>query len=158
MTTYPVHDFPKTFLTADIVAWRHHKGQTQILFIKRLKEPYKEKWALPGGFFDIDLDDTIENAAKRELEEETSLKLPLENFKLVGVFSKRNRDPREAIATEPCRIVSAAYKVEVKDGVQTQAHDDAMNVKWFDLNELPALSFDHADIIAKAISFKNKNA
>lgn len=151
MQTYPVHELPKTFLTADIVVWKKTiDDKIEILLIKRLKDPYKERWALPGGFFDVDLDEKIEDAAKRELEEETSLKLPLENFSLISVFSKRNRDPREAIATEPCRIVSVAFKVEVKGPASIKASDDAMDAKWFDFKELPLLAFDHDEIINKA--------
>lgn len=149
--SYPVHTFPRVFVTCDVVAIRALQGRRELLLIERKKDPFKGAWALPGGFFDIDADEVIEDAAARELYEETNLRVPSGELRLLGVFSRRGRDPREAIASEPCRILSVAYTVAVTDAKSLKAKDDASRLQWFDLDQLPALAFDHGEIIGLAI-------
>ena len=89
------------------------------------------------------MDETIEHCAVRELQEETGLKVEEGRLRLIGVYSAPGRDPRG-------RTVTAAYRVDVADGVEATAGDDAAEVRWWPLDELPPLAFDHAEIIAAA--------
>jgi 8-oxo-dGTP diphosphatase len=82
-----------------------------------------------------------------------SLRIESSRLRLVGIFSKRGRDPREHIATEPCRILSAAYVLEVTEPVRFEAKDDASRFAWFRLEDLPALAFDHNQVIVAAKTF-----
>jgi len=144
---YRVDDFPVVFLTADIVVVQSGR----ILLIERKHEPFRGAWALPGGFFDVETDSDIMDAAVRELSEETSLTAARDELEWVGVFSKKNRDPREAIASKPCRIVSTAFLLRTEKALDPCAKDDAKQLRWFDLNALPDLAFDHAEIIDSAL-------
>jgi len=125
-------------LTADCVVVRH---RAEVLLVKRGNEPYKGCWALPGGF--MEMDETIEHCAVRELQEETSLTVNEENLKLIGVYSAPGRDPRG-------RTVTAAYRIDIGDDVKAAAGDDAAEVRWWPLEALPPLAFDHDEIIAAA--------
>lgn len=108
----------------------------KVLLIRRANEPFKNCWAFPGGF--INIDESAENAAKRELYEETGLEI--KELKQIGAYSEPDRDPRERIIT----IAFTGYsdKMEVKGG------DDAKEAKWFAIDNLPLLAFDH-DLILK---------
>ena len=108
----------------------------KILLIKRGKEPFEGKWALPGGF--VDEGETVEAACVREVKEETGLDVHIK--KLVGVFSEPGRDPRGT--------VGVAFICEVTGG-ELKSGDDAKEAKWFSLGELPELAFDHAEIVEK---------
>lgn len=127
------------FLTVDIVLFKKQKLATQLLLIKRKNEPFKDYWALPGGF--VDQDEDIDTAALRELKEETSIEL--NNLKQLGAFGKPKRDPRS-------HVVSIAYFSYVDTTTVAVAQDDAKEAQWFNLDELPNLAFDHADIIKLA--------
>jgi 8-oxo-dGTP diphosphatase len=124
-------------LTADCVV-ANHSGE--VLLVRRANEPYKGCWALPGGF--MEMDETIEQCAVRELKEETGLAVAPAEAALVGVFSAPGRDPRG-------RTVTVAYRVDVDEAAPV-AGDDAAEVRWWPLAALPPLAFDHAEIIAKA--------
>lgn len=131
---------PHMFVTVDIVVTRKYEGEIQILLIQRKNEPFQNYWALPGGF--VDKNEHIEAAAKRELLEETNIQLF--QVKQIGAFGDPNRDPRH-------HTLSVAYYGEVDALAEANAQDDAKSVQWFSLNELPALAFDHNDIIREAI-------
>ena len=112
----------------------------KILLIKRAKDPYRDFWALPGGF--VEYGETAENAVTREAKEETGL--DCEIVSLAGVYSAPDRDPRG-------HIISVAYLMKVKNGIISAA-DDAKDALWFDINELPdRLAFDHSKIIQDAL-------
>ena len=130
----------KIFVTVDNVVLRKNNGVYQILLIKRLNDPYKDFWALPGGF--VDENEDLETAAKRELLEETTIRI----FKVeqIGAYGTPNRDPRS-------HVVSVAYFSEVDLFTEAIAADDAKEVRWFNLNELPPTAFDHGLIINDAI-------
>lgn len=131
---------PHIFVTVDVVVTRRYEGEIQILLIQRKNEPFQNYWALPGGF--VDKNEHIEAAAKRELLEETNIQLF--QVKQIGAFGDPNRDPRH-------HTLSVAYYGEVDALAEAKAQDDAKSVQWFSLNELPALAFDHNDIIREAI-------
>ncbi|SFB29168.1 8-oxo-dGTP diphosphatase [Flavobacterium swingsii] len=128
----------KIFVTVDAVVVKK-TAVNQLLLIKRKNEPYKDCWALPGGF--VDENEDLEVAAKRELEEETQVKI--DSLQQFGVFGKPFRDPRG-------HMISVAYFGEVPENTIAIASDDAKEVAWFPINELPNLAFDHQEIIEKA--------
>jgi 8-oxo-dGTP diphosphatase len=111
----------------------------KVLLIKRKNYPFKGKWALPGGF--VDYGEKTEDTAIREVFEETGLKTKINN--LVGVYSDPNRDPRG-------HTVSVIYLLEICGG-KLKSSDDASDAKFFDLNQLPKLAFDHNKIIKDAL-------
>ncbi|MBR5254642.1 MAG: NUDIX hydrolase [Bacteroidales bacterium] len=132
------YQYPHPALAADCVIFGFDGKQVKILLIQRLNEPYKDRWAFPGGFMNID--ETVEECAKRELEEETGLKnIEVEQF---YIFSDVKRDSRE-------RILSVAHYSLVKLS-QVKANDDAANAKWFSKDEIPPLAFDHEQMLQKA--------
>jgi len=107
----------------------------KILLIKRKNQPFKGMWALPGGF--VEYDEKTEDATVREVLEETGLKTKINH--LAGVYSDPNRDPRG-------HTVSIVYVLNICNG-ELKSGDDACNAKFFDLKNLPDLSFDHKVII-----------
>ena len=132
--------YPRPSLTADIVVLRYRNGHLEILLIERSKEPYEQKWALPGGF--VDENEEPFHAAKRELMEETSVSdLPMIEL---GTFGKKDRDPRGW-------VVSVAFLAFAHPTCEAVAGDDAAMTAWYRLHELPELAFDHADIVASAL-------
>ena len=113
-----------------------------VLLVERGEGPYTGMWALPGGFLDVLNDETIEDCAARELAEETNAKdIYLRQF---HVFSAMHRDPRE-------RVITVAFLALVrKDDRDIKGGSDARRAEWHPLDSLPALAFDHAEIIAMA--------
>ncbi|MBE9487906.1 MAG: NUDIX hydrolase [Bacteroidetes bacterium] len=111
----------------------------QILLIKRKNEPFKGKWALPGGF--VEYGEKTEDAVIREVSEETGLKTKIRT--LAGVYSDPNRDPRG-------HIITIIYVLDIVEG-NVKAGDDASDVKFFDVHQLPALATDHNKIINDVI-------
>jgi 8-oxo-dGTP diphosphatase len=128
----------KTFVTVDAVVIK--ESTDEILLIKRKNEPFKDHWALPGGFLDENED--LEVAARRELMEETQVEVI--SMKQIGAFGKPNRDPRS-------HNISVAYFATVGEEANPIASDDAKEVKWFAISELPQLAFDHGDIIKEGL-------
>ena len=110
----------------------------KILLIRRRKQPFMGKWALPGGF--VEYGEKTEAAVVREFLEETGLKTKIKN--LVGVYSDPGRDPRG-------HVISVVYMLEFCDG-RLKSGDDACDARFFCLDELPELSFDHEKIIKDA--------
>ena len=139
MYNYP---YPKPSVSVDLVIFRKVSKRYQVLLIKRAQEPYSGKYALPGGFANID--ETLEEAAARELKEEANL--VLEELVQVHTFSAVDRDPRD-------RVITTVFsgKVFTKDS-QPTAGSDASHAGWFSLNDLPELAFDHAEIIQFTIN------
>jgi 8-oxo-dGTP diphosphatase len=114
------------------------KGDS-ILLVQRKNEPFQGSWALPGGF--VEYGEKTEDAVVREVLEETGVKTAV--LSLIGVYSDPNRDPRG-------HTVTVAYLIEHLGGA-LHAGDDACNVRFFNVNDLPILAFDHAEIIKDAL-------
>lgn len=131
------YHFPRPALTVDMVVWGYDNKQLYLLLIQRKNEPYKNKWALPGGF--VDEDETAEQAANRELFEETHVEgITLEQLYTVSTL---NRDPRG-------RTVSVIFHAIChRDDVNPSAGDDAGHLDWFPADNLPPLAFDHHDVL-----------
>ncbi|HLU87215.1 MAG TPA: NUDIX hydrolase [Taishania sp.] len=132
---------PSIFVTVDIVLFRFEHGVKQILLIQRMKDPYKDCWALPGGF--VDRGEDLEDAAKRELQEETNIVLL--GLKQLKAYGKPDRDPRG-------HTVSIAFVGELMDDQIAIAQDDAKSLAWFSVDELPQLAFDHDQIVQDALN------
>jgi len=128
-------------VTVDAVILYRKAGILNVLLIKRKNEPFRDQWALPGGF--LEENETMEEGAKRELEEETGLKL--EKLQQVGAFGTPGRDPRG-------RTISIAFVGLIDAEPKVKASDDALDVKWFNMSDLPNLAFDHLKIISEANS------
>jgi 8-oxo-dGTP diphosphatase len=132
------YDWPRPMVTVDAVVFNLSEGKTQVLLVNRGKEPYKGKWAVPGGF--INMDEELEDAVARELAEETGLTgVQLEQMR---TFGKCGRDPRG-------RQISIAFTgIATKGQDKISAGDDAAKAKWFNIKELPTdLAFDHDEMI-----------
>lgn len=118
-----------------------------IVLIRRGKEPFKGRWALPGGF--AEEGETAERCCEREALEETGLKVRAK--RLVGVFSDPERDPRGTIAgAYLCEVVADADGKPGTRNWKPRGGDDAKEAKWFPLEELPELAFDHKKIMEEA--------
>ena len=134
------YEYPHPAVTVDITIFTIRDNQLKLLLIRRALEPYQGKWALPGGF--IQMDEDLETAARRELEEETGLSgVYLEQL---YTFGQPDRDPRERV------ITIAYYALIPSDKLRLQAATDAEAVGWFGMDELPELAFDHKDIVSMA--------
>jgi 8-oxo-dGTP diphosphatase len=126
----------------DCVVFGLDEGDLKVLLVQRDLEPFAGKWALPGGF--VRVEESLEDAARRELAEETGLKdIFLEQL---YTFGTPDRDPRE-------RVVSVAYYalVPLADH-RPQAATDARQAAWFGVDDAPDLAFDHEDILAAALA------
>jgi 8-oxo-dGTP diphosphatase len=134
------YEYPHPAVTTDIVIFTIRDGRLKLLLIRRGAEPFKGKWALPGGF--VGIDESLEDGARRELEEETGVSgVWLEQL---YSFGAPDRDPRE-------RVITVAYYALIpSDRLEIRAATDAEAVGWFAMEELPELAFDHPKIVAMA--------
>ena len=137
------YKYPRPAVTADTVVITR-EAEPQVLLIQRGNEPFKGYWAFPGGF--MNMDETTEQCAVRELEEETGLKV--NEVWQIGAYSKIDRDPRG-------RTITVAYLAVVEAPEAVEGQDDAAKAEWFPLSALPPLAFDHSDIIQDAIALYN---
>ncbi|MEO0043599.1 MAG: hypothetical protein RL329_3047 [Bacteroidota bacterium] len=137
------YEYPRPSLTVDcIIFGLDETGRLKVLLIQRAKNPFKDHWALPGGF--VDMDEDLEAAALRELKEETGVENVF--IEQLFTFGTPERDPRG-------RVVSVAYFALVNLAEhQLGADTDAQDVRWYALDELPDLAFDHAVILETAIN------
>lgn len=127
------YTYPRPAVTVDAILI---SKKNSVLLIERGREPFKGKWALPGGF--IEMDESLEMACQRELEEETGIRVgELKQFK---AFGSVNRDPRS-------RTISVIFYAFTDHEIIASAGDDAANAQWFPLDQLPELAFDHQLIL-----------
>jgi 8-oxo-dGTP diphosphatase len=134
------YQYPRPALTVDAVIFGRSPAGPHVLLIQRARAPYQGAWALPGGF--VELDETLEQAALRELEEETGIRLS--QLTQLRAFDAVKRDPRE-------RVISVAYAAVVDLAAHSPTgNDDAQEARWFGLHALPELAFDHGEILAYA--------
>ena len=139
------YKYPRPAVTADCVVITK-ETEPKVLLIQRGIDPYKGCWAFPGGF--MNMDETTEECAIRELEEETGLKLS--TIHQIGAYSKVDRDPRG-------RTITVAYLAIIDAPVEVAGQDDAAKAEWFPLSDLPHLAFDHYYIMQDAIAlYKTK--
>lgn len=134
------YKYPRPAVTSDCVVITKEKVP-KVLLIQRGSEPFKGAWAFPGGFMEID--ETTEQCAIRELEEETGLVVT--DIHQIGAYSKVDRDPRG-------RTITVAYLSIIDAPAEVRGQDDAAKAQWFPLSELPTLAFDHTDIMEDAIA------
>ncbi len=140
------YEYPRLMLTVDAVVFRLNGEDMEVLLIQRKHNPFAGMWALPGGF--VDMDETVEQAVVRELEEETGLRL--EKLKQLFTFSEIGRDPRG-------RTVSVTFfGITEMDNSTVKGGDDAKDAQWFQLDQLPDLAFDHIKAVNMAISQINQ--
>jgi 8-oxo-dGTP diphosphatase len=135
-------NYPKPSLTVDIVVFSLKDNQLHVLLIKRAHAPFENYWALPGGF--VELSEGLEEAALRELNEETGLSHAY--LEQLYTYGEPTRDPRG-------RVISVAYYALLPQNEIELIHggSDASTAGWFPLNHLPDLAFDHQDIISYAL-------
>jgi 8-oxo-dGTP diphosphatase len=137
------YEYPRPALTVDCVIFgldeSHH---LKVLLIQRKHPPFESAWALPGGF--VNMEEDLETAALRELEEETGVRDVF--IEQLYTFGEPGRDPRG-------RVVSVAYFALVNLSEHpVQAASDARNVQWFAIDKIPKLAFDHSQIMEAAIN------
>jgi 8-oxo-dGTP diphosphatase len=135
------YDYPKPSVSADCVIFGFDRADLSVLLIERGQEPFKGQWSFPGGF--MNMDETTLQCAARELKEETGINgLFLEQL---GAYSTVDRDPRE-------RVITIAYFSLVRTSENKPvAGDDAAKARWFPINGLPSLAFDHDLVLRTAI-------
>ncbi len=133
-----IYKYPRPMVTVDCLLITEINAQMQILLISRKKEPFKDMWALPGGF--VEMNEDLPQAVKRELMEETGIICNnLEQFKTYGT---PGRDPRG-------RCISIVYTAKVEsNSIKIKAGDDATLAQWFSVDSLPQMAFDHALIVS----------
>jgi 8-oxo-dGTP diphosphatase len=134
------YEYPHPAVTTDIVIFTIRQEELKVLLVKRALSPHQGKWALPGGF--VNLDESLEEGARRELEEETGVSgVYLEQL---YTFGQPDRDPRE-------RVITVAYYALIPtDTIEIRAATDAEGVSWFGMKEIPELAFDHREILDMA--------
>lgn len=142
------YEYPHPAVTTDSVVFGFNGTGLSVLLIKRGIEPFIDQWAFPGGF--IRMDESVEDGALRELHEETGIEdIHIEQLQ---AFSAPDRDPRERVIT----IAFTAF-VRQQDYGYIKGGDDAKEAKWFNLDELPTLAFDHKQILEVALErLRNK--
>lgn len=135
------YEYPRPMVCLDALIIKKIKGQIpEILLIKRKKDPYKGTWACPGGF--LELNETLEDGAARELWEETGISgIELTQY---HAFGRLERDTRG-------RNISIAYYGFAEAHHQPHASDDAAEADWFAIDNLPELAFDHDNMIATGL-------
>lgn len=138
------YKYPRPAVTADCVVMTK-EAMPKVLLIERGNDPFKGCWAFPGGFMDVD--ETTEQCAIRELKEETGL--VVEKVLQIGAYSKVDRDPRG-------RTISVAYLAIIDKPVDVTGQDDAAKAQWFPIDVLLPLAFDHEDIMRDAIALYKK--
>lgn len=132
------YKYPHPSVTTDCVIFGFDDAKLRVLLVQRGIKPYKGRWALPGGF--LRMDESAKEGALRELQEETGLEGAY--IRQFHTFTAPERDPRE-------RVITIAYYALVRMQ-EVKGGDDAADARWFALDEVPQLAFDHDQILRKA--------
>ena len=146
LTGYDMSKFPRPSCTATVdVLW-----DNKVLMVRRKGHPYKGFWALPGGFFDVDKDESLEETAQRELDEETGLRVGITQNHQFKTYSARGLDPRG-------RILDTVYfrQLDEKPTVM-MAGDDAAEIEWWHVNRLPRMAFHHRKAVEECLASLEK--
>jgi 8-oxo-dGTP diphosphatase len=135
------YEFPRPAVSVDLVIFTLRQKKLEVLLIERAHAPCQGMWALPGGF--VEMNESLEEAASRELNEETGLEEAY--LEQLYTYGAPNRDPRG-------RIITVAYfaLVSADAPIRSEGGSDAQKAEWHSLDELPELGFDHAEIITYA--------
>lgn len=147
LANYDPTKFPPTAVTVDLALLTIRDGNLAVLLIQRGNHPHKDAWALPGGF--VEPDEDLDDAARRELHEETGLNVVPWHVEQLRTYGAPDRDPR-------MRVVSVAYLAFTPIGTNPAAGSDAAAARWWTVDDLhdsdgPVLAFDHARIVDDAI-------
>ena len=135
------YEYPRPSVTVDCVVFGLDEEDLKVLLIQRGQEPFKGRWALPGGF--VRMEESLEDAARRELAEEAGVRPGL--LEQLYTFGEPGRDPRG-------RVITVAYFALVKlTDHKVQAATDASEAAWFSVWDMPKLAFDHAEVVATAL-------
>jgi 8-oxo-dGTP diphosphatase len=141
---YDASQYERPSVTVDVVIFSILDDQLKVLLIKRNVLPYEGMWAIPGGF--VHMDESLDNAAYRELAEETNVTAEQVYLEQLYTFGEPDRDPRT-------RVITVTYFALVgADKINPRAADDAEDVCWFSVYNLPTLAFDHAQILGYALT------
>lgn len=141
------YDHPRPSVTVDLVVFGLDGEGLKVLLIRRKKDPFAARWAIPGGF--LDLDEPIEVGARRELREEAGVE-PSGPVDLIGVFGDPGRDPRG-------RVISLAHATALRAPLpEVQGGDDAAEAAWLDPRHVSGLAFDHDEILARALAWLSR--
>lgn len=145
--TYDLAKYEKPSVTVDIIIFTVESNDLKVLLIKRKSWPFKGMWAIPGGF--VGMEEDLEGAAKRELMEETGVKEVY--LAQLATFGEPRRDPRT-------RVITVAYYALISsDHLKLEATTDAADVRWFSVDNIPKLAFDHNTILESALQrIRNK--
>ena len=136
------YDYPRPAVTTDCVIFGFDAGELKVLLIERGIEPFKGRWAMPGGF--LNMDENADDCARRELLEETGVENVF--IEQLYTFSDVNRDPRG-------RVITVAYYALIKlSDYKVTAGDDASKAQWFPISKVPALAFDHDHMLRVALN------
>lgn len=135
------YKYPHPAVTADCLVFAPDgQNEESILLVERKHPPFAGYWAFPGGFMNID--ETAESAAVRELREETGLCLSTSSLTQIGAYTGVHRDPRE-------RVITVVFYAMLEQQEPVAGADDAQSARWFPLSAVPHLAFDHAEILAR---------
>jgi len=148
-TNYDASQYERPSVTIDVVIFTILHETLKVLLIKRKAWPYENMWAIPGGF--VKMDESLDDAAYRELVEETNVTREQVYLEQLYTFGEPTRDPRT-------RVITVAYFTLVSaDQLSPEAADDAIDVGWFSVYDLPKLAFDHVEIVDYALTrLRNK--
>lgn len=134
------YKYPRPSVTTDIILFNWTGDRLSVALIRRKEDPFKGKWAFPGGF--LEMDEDLGVCARRELKEETNL--DVDDLIQLGAFGAPDRDPRG-------RVISVAFIGFAKPESKAHAGSDAQEIGWHDLSDLPELAFDHREMLSRAI-------
>ncbi len=133
------YKYPRPMVTVDVVAVAPGAAGSKVLLIERGTEPFKGRWALPGGF--VRLDEELAKSAARELREETGIDAA--GLEQIAAFGAVGRDPRG-------RTITVAFLTRLDECTAPRAGSDAANARWHELDDLPPMAFDHDAIVDAA--------